>query len=61
MALQSGSAFIDLNKMIADEYDQLGSKKVEEFFADEHTHTSKVGAEMNATFVAKELKPILGL
>jgi lysophospholipase L1-like esterase len=61
VALQSGSAFIDLNKMIADEYDKLGEKKVEAFFADEHTHTSKAGAEMNATFVAKELKPLLGL
>lgn len=61
VALQSGSAFIDLNRVIADEYDKLGEKKVEEFFADEHTHTSKAGAEMNAKFVAKELKPILGL
>ncbi len=61
VALQSGSAFIDLNRLIAAEYEQLGVKKVDELFADKHTHTSKAGAELNAAFVAAELKPLLGL
>ncbi len=61
VALQSGSSFIDLNNEIANHYDQLGVKKVEQLFADEHTHTSKAGAELNAAIVAKSLKPILGL
>ncbi|MBE8717044.1 rhamnogalacturonan acetylesterase [Cellvibrio polysaccharolyticus] len=61
VALQSGSAFIDLHHLIAHEYDQLGAKKVEALFADERTHTSKAGAELNAAIVAKSLKPLLGL
>lgn len=61
VALQSGSAFIDLNRLVAAEYEQLGAKKVDVLFADKHTHTSKAGAELNAAFVAAELKPLLGL
>lgn len=61
VALQSGSVFIDLNTVIAAEYEQLGAKKVDALFADKHTHTSKAGAELNAGFVAAELKPLLGL
>lgn len=61
VALQTGSPFIDLNETIARQYDELGEKKVKELFADEHTHTSKAGAELNAKVVAKELRPILGL
>ncbi|MET0355308.1 MAG: rhamnogalacturonan acetylesterase [Cellvibrio sp.] len=61
VALQSGSPFIDLHENIANQYDLLGQKKVKELFADEHTHTSKTGAELNAKIVSKELKPILGL
>lgn len=61
VALQSGSAFIDLNTAVANRYDQLGPKKVDALFADKHTHTSKAGAELNASFVAEALKPVLGL
>jgi hypothetical protein len=61
VALQSGSAFIDLNNTVANEYDRLGMKKVDALFADKLTHTSKAGAELNAGFVAAELKPLLGL
>lgn len=61
VALQSGSTFIDLHTLIATEYEQLGAKKVDVLFSDKHTHTSKAGAELNARFVAAELKPLLGL
>jgi lysophospholipase L1-like esterase len=61
VALQTGSSFIDLNNEISNHYDQLGVKRVEQLFADEHTHASKTGAEFNAAIVAKSLKPILGL
>jgi lysophospholipase L1-like esterase len=56
VALQSNSHFIDLNNEIANIYDQLGPKKVTALFADEHTHTNKAGAELNATQVAAGLK-----
>lgn len=49
-------AFVDLNNRIATRYDKLGSETVESFFADPHTHTSRAGAELNATCVVSELK-----
>ncbi|WP_323814901.1 rhamnogalacturonan acetylesterase [Cellvibrio sp. NN19] len=61
IALQTGSGFIDLNNLVANEYDQLGVKKVDALFADAHTHTSQAGAELNAKIVAHALKPLLGL
>ena len=48
--------FIDLNEMIAAQYDVLGPEKVEPLFADPHTHTSLAGAEMNAATVVRGLK-----
>jgi len=48
--------FIDLNNVIADEYDKMGEEKVEPMFADPHTHTSLVGAQLNAEIVVRGLK-----
>ncbi len=47
--------FIDLNELIAAKYDELGEEKVEPLFADPHTHTSRAGAELNATIVINGL------
>ena len=41
--------FLDLNEVIATEYEKLGQEKVETFFADERTHTNLAGAELNAS------------
>lgn len=49
-------AFVDLNEIIARKYDELDAQKVEPLFADEHTHTSLVGAELNAASVVAGLK-----
>ncbi len=49
-------AFIDLNNIIADQYDKMGEEKVEPMFADPHTHTSLAGAQLNAESVIKGLK-----
>jgi rhamnogalacturonan acetylesterase len=51
-------AFVDLNEIIARHYDELGPEKVEALFADEHTHTSLIGAELNAASVIEGLKGI---
>lgn len=51
--------FIDLNEMIAAQYDVLGPEKVEPLFADPHTHTSLAGAEINAATVVHGLKMLL--
>jgi len=54
--------FIDLNEIIARQYEAMGAEKVEPLFADEHTHTTIAGAEINAASVIaglKSLKPDL--
>jgi rhamnogalacturonan acetylesterase len=53
--------FVDLNELIARRYDALGEKAVEPLFADEHTHTSRAGAELNAAVVIEELKRLRDL
>lgn len=51
-------AFLDLNEIIARQYETLGTEKVEPLFADEHTHTSWDGAELNAASVVSGLKAL---
>lgn len=48
--------FVDLHTLIANKYDQLGSKAVDALFADAHTHTSMEGAKVNASCVAEGLR-----
>ena len=60
VAAQEGVAFIDLNETIAARYDGMGEKAVDLLFADEHTHTSKAGAELNASIVADGLRALPG-
>ncbi|MGB6430424.1 MAG: rhamnogalacturonan acetylesterase [Candidatus Acidiferrales bacterium] len=55
-AQQDGALYIDLNAVIADQYDQLGPAKVEGFFADPNTHTNLTGAKMNAEAVIEGLQ-----
>jgi lysophospholipase L1-like esterase len=56
VAKSENAAFVDLNELIARRYDELGPAKVEPLFGDEHTHTSAVGAELNAQCVVSGLK-----
>ncbi len=55
-AESTGAFFIDLNSLTADEYDTMGPEKVKPFFPNEHTHTSKEGALLNARVVSNEIK-----
>lgn len=55
-ARATGSAFIDLNEMIAVEFEKLGETKVEEFFADKRTHSTLAGARLNAEIVVAGLR-----
>jgi lysophospholipase L1-like esterase len=50
--------FVDLNEIIAKRYDELGPAKVEPLFMDEHTHTGRAGAELNADCVIAGLKAL---
>jgi rhamnogalacturonan acetylesterase len=56
VAQQEGAYFIDLNGITADKYDQWGPEKVKPFFPQEHTHTSKEGADVNAQSVVEGIK-----
>lgn len=56
VAASEDALFIDLNQIIAQRYDQLGPERVEPLFGDEHTHTTRTGAELNAQCVIAGLK-----
>jgi len=56
VAAAEGVEVIDLNELVAARYDALGAAEVEKLFADEHTHTSRAGAELNAAIVAEILR-----
>jgi len=60
VAKAEGAAFVDLNEIIARKYEELGQEKVEPLFADEHTHTTLAGAELNAACVISWLKELKG-
>lgn len=55
VAVQEGVGLVDLNEIVARKYDALGAENVEPLFADEHTHTSRAGAELNADCVVEGL------
>jgi len=59
VAKQEGVRCIELNELIAARYDELGQTAVDALFADEHTHTSRAGAELNADIVARELLRVI--
>jgi len=48
--------FLDLTKLIADRYEELGEEKVKALFGPDHTHTSPAGAELNAALVVEGIK-----
>ncbi len=54
-----GAYFIDLNKLICDKYDVLGKNFVNTLYYGDHTHTSELGAKMNAAIVAEEFKRLI--
>lgn len=58
VAKAEGAIFIDLNGLIADEYEKLGPEKVKDFFYGDHTHTNKAGAELNAATVIDAIKSL---
>ena len=52
--------FIALNEIVARRYDALGVAKVDGLFGDEHTHTNRAGAELNAECVIAGMKALTG-
>jgi rhamnogalacturonan acetylesterase len=58
VAKEEGVDFIDLNKLTADKYDQLGEQTVNTYFAPDRTHTNEAGAKINAASVAEGLSAL---
>jgi lysophospholipase L1-like esterase len=57
-AVSENVAFVDLNEIIARHYDDLGPERANSLFADEHTHTTAAGAELNAECVVSGLEAL---
>ncbi len=60
VATSQNVQFLDVTKLIADKYEQLGEAKVKELFATDHTHTNPAGAELNATLILTGLQTLKG-
>ncbi len=56
LAKTEGVPFIDLTKLVADRYEQMGQTGVTALFPRDHTHTSEDGAKLNANLVVAGLK-----
>lgn len=55
VAKSRGAFFIDLNELVAAEYEKMGEEAAHAFFPGDHTHTNKAGAQLTAAIVAKAL------
>ncbi len=58
VARSQNAPFLNLNEIIARQYDALGQARVEPLFADADTHTTRAGAELNAASVVAGLKAL---
>jgi rhamnogalacturonan acetylesterase len=57
-ARASGAAYINLNEIVALEFEKLGAEKVEALFADKRTHSTPAGAFLNAQMVIAGIKAL---
>ena len=53
---ETGVEFVDVHNITADFFDSLGQEKTKEYYKNDHTHTSRKGALVNAQSVSKGLK-----
>ncbi len=58
VAEETQCEFVDLHNLTADSMDKMGQEKAKAYYKNDHTHTSKAGARLNAKNVAKGLKKI---
>ena len=58
-AKTEGAFFVDLNDIVAKHYEDLGQEKVKtDYFLTDHTHTTPIGAQLNAASVVEGLKAL---
>ena len=55
---KTGVDFIDMHNITAGYYDTLGPDQTKQYYKQDHTHTSRLGAERNAKSFAEGLKEI---
>ncbi len=55
---QTGVDFVDILKITADYYDSIGNEEASKYFKNDHTHSSRLGAERNAKSFAEGLESI---
>ncbi|HYC70687.1 MAG TPA: glycoside hydrolase N-terminal domain-containing protein [Opitutaceae bacterium] len=55
-AQERGVPFVDLTRIVADAYQELGPDRVAGLFGGDHTHANAVGAEFTASCVVQGLK-----
>lgn len=54
----TGAAFINLNEIVALEFEKLGAEEVELLFADKRTHSTPAGALLNAEMVIAGMRAL---
>src|SRR6185369_4550756 len=57
-AKASGAAYINLNEIVALEFEKLGPEKVAPLFGDARTHSTPAGANLNARMVVAGIKAL---
>lgn len=59
VAKSESAFFIDLNEIVARRYEAIGPEKVKSlYFLEDHTHTTPVGAQVNAASVVEGLRAL---
>jgi rhamnogalacturonan acetylesterase len=59
VAKSQGAFFIDLNEIVAKQYEAIGQEKVsKDYFPTDHTHTNPSGARLNAELVASGIRDL---
>ena len=58
IATQAGVTFIDVTRIVADQYQALGAEKVHALYGPDHTHPNVAGADVHAAAVVAGLKGI---
>ncbi len=56
VAAETGCAFVDVHNLSADYLDKVGKEEAKIYFNHDHTHTSKLGAQLNARSCAAGLR-----
>ena len=56
VARETGVDFVDMHNITADYYDTIGPEATRPYYKNDHTHTSRLGAERNAKSFAEGLR-----